>query len=138
LLQLLLREGSHGARVTFWVITPIALSVGCGVSMCFTAIQLAINDVSPSPRMLGTLNALTLTLSSGIRAFTPAAFTSLFAVGVRKQILWGYLAWAVMILIAAGFSVAVRWLPPNAEGIRDDPRKGPGEVSVDTIAEDDT
>lgn len=116
LLNLLLREGSHGARVTFFVLTPSLLSLGCGVSMSFTAIQLAINDVSPNPRLLGTLNALALTLISGLRAFSPAAFTSLFAIGIRKQILWGYLAWAVMVVIAAGFTLAVRWLPPNAEG----------------------
>lgn len=116
LLNLLLREGSHGARVAFFVLTPVLLSLGCGVSMSFTAIQLAINDVSPSPRLLGTLNALALTLVSGLRAFSPAAFTSLFATGIRKQILWGYLAWAVMIVIAAGFTLAVRWLPPNAQG----------------------
>jgi len=124
LLNLLLREGSHGARVTFWVFAPILLSLGVGVSMSFTAIQLAINDVSPSPRMLGTLNGLSLMLSSGIRAFSPAAFTSLFAVGVQKQILWGYLAWAIMIAVAAGLTLAVRWLPPNAEGmVRDDGKK---------------
>lgn len=137
LLNLLLREGSHGAHVTFLVMAPVLLCLGVGVSMSFTAIQLAINDVSPSPRMLGTLNAVSLTIASGMRAFSPAAFTSLFAIGVKKQILWGYLAWAVMIVIAAGFAVAVRWLPPNAEGkIRDDGVKDAGGNSRHDEVED--
>lgn len=116
LLSLLLREGSHAARVTFWVFAPVLQCLGVGVSMCFTAIQLALNDVSPSPRTLGTLNAVALTLVSGIRAFSPAAFTSLFAEGVRKQILGGYLAWVVMIVLAVGLILALRWLPEKAEG----------------------
>lgn len=116
LLNLLLSEGSHAARVAFWIIAPITLSLGVGVSMSFTAIQLAINDICPSRQTLGTLNAIYLTASSAVRAVVPAAFTSLFAVGIRDQILWGYLAWAVMIVIAAAFNVALWWLPPKAEG----------------------
>lgn len=126
-LQALLREGSDTARLIFWIITPMALCLGVGVSMSFTAIQLALNDVSPGPKTLGTLNALALTFVSGIRAFSPAAFTSLFAVGVRKQILKGYLAWVVMIVLAAGLSLAIRWLPAKAEGRV----KGNGRVDED-------
>jgi len=116
LLSLLLRQGSHAARVTFFVVGPISLSVGVGVSMSFTAIQLALNDVAPSHQTLGTLNALALTVVSGIRAFSPAVATSVFAIGIRKQILSGYLAWLVMFVLAAGFSFAIRWLPEKAEG----------------------
>ncbi|KAK5077067.1 hypothetical protein LTR64_005453 [Lithohypha guttulata] len=121
-LNALLRQGSHEGKIIFWVIAPILLCLGVGVSMSFTAIQLALNDVSPGPKTLGTLNALALTLVSGLRAFSPAAFTSLYAVGVSKQILKGYLAWVVMVVLAAGFSVAVRWLPEKAEGKIDDDR----------------
>ena len=115
-LNALLREGSHAAKVVFWIAAPLAVCIGVGVSMSFTAIQLALNDVSPGPKTLGTLNALALTLTSAVRAFSPAAFTSLFAVGVKKQILKGYLAWAVMFVIAAGLSFGLRWLPAKAEG----------------------
>ena len=115
-LNWLLREGSDGARISFWVIAPISLVLGVGVSMSFTAIQLALNDVSPSPQTLGTLNALALSLVSGIRAFSPVLFTSIFAWSVKYQILDGYLVWLIMTILAAGFTIATRWLPKNAEG----------------------
>jgi MFS family permease len=95
----------------FWVATAIFMSIACGVSMAFTAIQLALNDVSPSPQVLGTLNALALTGVSTIRAFSPALFNSLFAIGVRSQLLWGYAIWFLLAFLAIGFAVAVRWLP---------------------------
>lgn len=84
--------------------------------MGFTAIQLSVNDINPSPKTLGTLNALALTLASGIRAFTPGPFASLFAVGIKSQILKGYLAWVIMIVIAAGYALAVQWVSVKAEG----------------------
>jgi phosphotransferase system glucose/maltose/N-acetylglucosamine-specific IIC component len=66
--------------------------------------------------MLGTLNALCLTVVAGTRAFSPALFTSIFAIGVGKQILGGYLVWVIMIVLAAVLVVVLRWLPPKAEG----------------------
>ena len=111
LANLLLRQGSEASVKAFWVFVPVVLAVGCGVSMSFTAIQLALNDVSPSPRVLGTLNALALTGSSTLRAFSPALFTSLFALGARTQYLGGHAVWVIMILRAAGLSVAAKYLP---------------------------
>jgi hypothetical protein len=79
-------------------------------------VQLALNDIAPSPTTLGTLNALALTLVSGIRAVAPALFASLYATGARTQIFYGYLAWVVLVVIGLGYTVAVRWLPKKAEG----------------------
>ena len=59
---------------------------------------------------------MALTIASGIRAVTPASATSIFAAGIRTQILDGYLAWLVLILFALAFAVAVSWLPTKAEG----------------------
>ncbi|MCJ1382069.1 hypothetical protein MMC17_005181 [Xylographa soralifera] len=103
-------------KLVFWIVGPISLAMGSGVSMAFTAIQLALNDVSPSPTTLGTLNALALTLISGIRAVAPAAFASLFAFGARTQILDGYLVWLVQIILALALLPLLRWLPAKAEG----------------------
>lgn len=116
LLNLLLRQHTDLGDKLFWILAPIALSIGTGVSMAFTAIQLAINDISPSPRVFGTLNALALTVTSGIRAIGPGAFASLFAAGVRNQILWGYLAWGVLIIGAFIMVISLRLLPEKAEG----------------------
>ena len=95
----------------FWTCVPPIMVLGSGVSMCFTAVQLAVNDVAPSPQLLGTLNALALTGVSYIRAFTPALFTSLYAVNARTQALDGYIIWVLMVLVALGYTLSARYLP---------------------------
>ncbi|BDD60732.1 hypothetical protein MPDQ_004639 [Monascus purpureus] len=109
--NVLLRLGTEASVKAFWVFAPTMLVIGCGVSMSFTAIQLALNDIAPSPRVLGTLNALALTGVSGLRAFCPALFTSLFALGARTQLAGGYAIWIFLFLLAAGLSIAARYLP---------------------------
>ncbi|KAK5477745.1 hypothetical protein LTR55_008337 [Exophiala xenobiotica] len=99
----------------FWVVAPVSLAVGSGVAMSFTAIQLVLNDVSPSPAVLGTLNAVALTLVSGIRAFSPALFASLFATSVGSKVLGGHAIWILMIALALGFTVVSRWVPEDEE-----------------------
>lgn len=111
--SLLLR---HGVHVLFWILVAIGATFGSGVAMSFTAVQLSLNDVNPKPETLGTLNALALAFVSGIRSFSPALFTSIFAVGVRNQIVGGYLVWLIMTILALGFIVLTRFLPANAEG----------------------
>lgn len=83
---------------------------------CVAAVQLALNDISPSPSTLGTLNALALTVVSGIRAVAPAAFSSIFATGVRNQMIDGHLIWVILVSLAVAYIVAVQWLPEKAEG----------------------
>ena len=111
ILNSLLREGSTTARVWFWILAALFMSIGPGVSMAFTAIQLALNDISPDPRVLGTLNAIALTGSSAIRSVAPAVSTTVYAIGVRHQILGGHLAWLLMVILALVFTVGARWLP---------------------------
>ncbi|OAL33836.1 hypothetical protein AYO20_06847 [Fonsecaea nubica] len=106
--NLLLR---YHMTAVFWTIAPIALAVGSGVAMSFTAIQLVLNDVSPGPEVLGTLNAVALTMVSGIRAFSPALFASLFATSVRSGVLGGHVIWILMVALALGFAVVSRWVP---------------------------
>ncbi|EXJ71115.1 uncharacterized protein A1O5_06108 [Cladophialophora psammophila CBS 110553] len=106
--NLLLR---YRVMAAFWTVAPISLTIGSGVAMSFTAIQLVLNDVSPGPEVLGTLNAVALTLVSGIRAFSPALFASLFAASVRSRVLGGHVIWILMVLLALGFTVISRWIP---------------------------
>ena len=95
----------------FWATAPLAVAVGSGVVMSSTGIQLVLNDVAPEPEVLGTLNAVALTLTSGLRAFLPALFASLFAMSVRSGVLGGHLIWILMVVVAAGFTVVSRWVP---------------------------
>ncbi|RYP79699.1 hypothetical protein DL769_002817 [Monosporascus sp. CRB-8-3] len=111
----ILRQDTPAAQTTFWVLVPICLVLGPGVSMAFTAAQLALNDVSPSPESLSTLNALALTGTSALRSFSPALFSSLFAIGARSQFLWGYLIWVILTVLALGFTVSTRYLPAASE-----------------------
>ncbi|KAJ5776602.1 uncharacterized protein N7511_001613 [Penicillium nucicola] len=109
--NVLLRMGTEASVKVFWVFVPLVLVIGCGVSMSFTAIQLAVNDSAPSPKILGTINALALTNVSALRAFCPALFTSLFALGARTQAVGGYAIWILMIMVAGGLTVVSRYLP---------------------------
>ncbi|KAI6084126.1 MFS general substrate transporter [Hypoxylon rubiginosum] len=114
-LNLILAQGTRAAEISFWVLCSVSLVIGPGVSMSFTAVQLAINDVSPSPESLGTLNAMALTITSGLRAFSPILFTSLFAVGIKHHIVWGYLVWVILTALTLAFIVVTRYLPAASE-----------------------
>ncbi|KAL1302202.1 hypothetical protein AAFC00_002630 [Neodothiora populina] len=109
-----LRQGWEAA---FWTVMPLGPLIGSSCIMSLTSVQLALNDISPSPAVFGTLNAVALAVSSGVRAFTPALFASLFAAGVRGQILGGYLAWVVLVILALGVAVTIRFLPAKAQGL---------------------
>ncbi|KAK7403483.1 hypothetical protein QQX98_010762 [Neonectria punicea] len=114
-LNLLLRNGGPVAMAWFWILGPVVAIVAPGVSMAFIAVQLAINDVSPNSHVLGTLNALALTLSSAIRAIVPGAATAIYAVGVRYHILGGHLAWVILIPLAVAFAVGCNYLPKDKQ-----------------------
>jgi hypothetical protein len=80
------------------------------------AVQLALNDIAPTPATLGTLNGIALSVVAGTRSFAPALFSSIFAGGVKSQVLDGYLIWLILVLMALAYTVAIRWLPAKAEG----------------------
>ncbi|KAF9701353.1 hypothetical protein EKO04_000406 [Ascochyta lentis] len=111
--NLLLR---YGKSTVFWTLAPPMLVLGSGVAMAFTAVQLAINDIAPSHETFGTLNAIVLALSSGLRAVAPAVATSVYATGVKYHILGGQLFWLLNVLLALGLLVILRLLPKKAEG----------------------
>jgi Na+/melibiose symporter-like transporter len=113
LLNQLLRGG--GATAWFWVACAVESLVGPGVAMSFTAAQLALNNVAPSPQVLGTLNAVALTVASAVRSVAPGATSALYAMGVRSRVLDGQLIWVGLIPLAAVLGVAARWLPVSEE-----------------------
>ncbi|KAF5026688.1 hypothetical protein F66182_1237 [Fusarium sp. NRRL 66182] len=117
-LNTLLRAHTDGATVSFWILGALVAVVGPGVSMAFTGVQLALNDVAPDPHVVGTLNALALSFSSGIRAIVPGAATAIYAVGVRGQIVCGHLAWVILVPLAMGFAVGCEYLPEGKRPAR--------------------
>lgn len=118
-LNLLLRDGGRVALIWFWILGPIVAILGPGVSMSFIGVQLALNDVSPSSNVLGTLNALALTLSSAIRSIVPGAATAIYAIGVRGQIFGGHLAWVILFPLAVAFGIGCRYLPEGSQTAKD-------------------
>lgn len=112
-MNILLRDGSQVAVSWFWILGSVVCLVGPGVAMAFSAAQLSINDSAPSRDVVGVLNAIAMTCSSGIKSIAPGIATSLYAVGVRDQILWGHLAWFFTIPVSIVLSVVLRWLPED-------------------------
>lgn len=106
----------RGLDAAFWTTAPPSLVVWSGVAMAFTAVQLAVNDIAPSHATLGTLNSIVLAIQSGIRAVSPALATSIYAVGVKYQILRGHLFWLVIVILALGLHPMRRLLPAKAAG----------------------
>jgi hypothetical protein len=80
------------------------------------AVQLAVNDIAPSHETLGTLNAIVLAISSGLRAIAPALATSVFAIGVKYHILGGQLFWLLNVILALGLLGVLRLLPEKVAG----------------------
>ncbi|UNI13902.1 hypothetical protein JDV02_000597 [Purpureocillium takamizusanense] len=109
----LLRSHTDAAMVWFWILGSIVVFIGPGVSMSFTAVQLALNDVAPDPHLLGTLNAIALTCTSAIRSLAPGASTAIYAVGVRNQIFYGHLAWVLLVPISASLLFVLKRMPAD-------------------------
>lgn len=58
LVNLALRRGISEAA--FWTIAIACALMGSAISMSFTSVQLCLNDISPTPSSLGTLNGVSL------------------------------------------------------------------------------
>ncbi|KAL5117091.1 hypothetical protein ACEQ8H_005050 [Pleosporales sp. CAS-2024a] len=106
----------HHLTKLFWATAPLTIVLGSGVSMAFTSVQLAVNDIAPSHETLGTLNSIVLAVQSGIRAVAPALATSIYATGVKYHLLDGHLFWLVNVILALGLSVLLRLLPAKVAG----------------------
>ncbi|CAA9963905.1 ProP Permease major facilitator superfamily [Pyrenophora teres f. maculata] len=106
----------YGQNIIFWATAPPFVVLASGVAMAFTSVQLALNDISPSHETLGTLNSLALAIQSGIRSVAPALATSIYAVGVKYNILGGQLFWVFQVVLACGLFVLLRYLPAKVRG----------------------
>lgn len=110
-LNELLRSGSEVARAWYLVGLGGLVVFGSGVLMASASGQLALQNVSPDPQVLGTLNAVAESCSSIVKTVTPAASAAVFAIGVREQVLRGHLAWFILMLISPALFATTQWLP---------------------------
>lgn len=107
----LLRNGSKVAQAWYWVALVGLVILGSGVLMANASGQLALQNMSPDPQVLGTLNAIAESCTSIVKTVTPAASTAVYAIGVREQILRGHLAWFILILVSPALFATAQWLP---------------------------
>ncbi|GCB19922.1 probable peptide/nitrate transporter At3g43790 [Aspergillus awamori] len=105
----------HGEMVAFWILAPLALILGSSVAMQLTAMQLALDSVSPSPAALGTLNAMSLAIISFLRAVAPAMFTSMYASTLKLSSPGFYTFWLVLGGLVLVLAFTLRWLPEQVE-----------------------
>ncbi|OAQ97264.1 hypothetical protein LLEC1_03161 [Akanthomyces lecanii] len=119
LLNALLRISGKSAMAWAWTLGSCIAAAGPGVSMGFTSAQLAINDASPSRHMMATMNGISMTSASVFRSFVPGVSTVIFAVGVRGQVLWGYLVWVILIPLAIALRICVNYVPGSRRVPRD-------------------
>lgn len=81
------------------------------------SVQLVLNNVSP-PGTAGALNGVALTLNALVRAVTTEASTSLFAYGVKRNLLGRYLPWVILIVLSVvGFGLSAM-VPKDEAGSR--------------------
>lgn len=106
-------ERSKASQFFYILVWAANVILGSGIWMAFTAAQLAVNEVSPNRRVLGKLNSVAEICSSVSRTVVPPLSTALFAVGIGRQILGGYLAWVVLMLLALGLPVSLYWFPDS-------------------------
>ncbi|GAB7338831.1 hypothetical protein MBLNU457_5524t1 [Dothideomycetes sp. NU457] len=106
-----------GQDLIFWVFISAFWFWACSIAIGYTGSQLILNDIAPSHNTLGTLNALAMTVTSGIRAIVPALFSSEFAAGVKYHILGGHLAMVTLGVLSILLRIALEWLPDKARGL---------------------
>ncbi|CEL60262.1 Protein ZINC INDUCED FACILITATOR-LIKE 1 OS=Arabidopsis thaliana GN=ZIFL1 PE=2 SV=1 [Rhizoctonia solani AG-1 IB] len=93
-----------------WVLLGLHIAVSCPAFMTFSCVAIYVNSSAPSKDSLGTLNGISQTTISIIRAIGPAAATSLFSLSVEKNILGGNFVYAVLLGMSCMGTYASRWL----------------------------
>ncbi|KAG9105130.1 hypothetical protein FRC07_009591 [Ceratobasidium sp. 392] len=93
-----------------WTVMGVHLLLSCPAFMAFGCMTIFVTSAAPSKSSLGTLNGISQTTISAMRAIGPATATSLFAVSIDKQLLGGWFVYAVLAGVNAGGLVASRWL----------------------------
>ncbi|KEP46582.1 MFS general substrate transporter, partial [Rhizoctonia solani 123E] len=97
-------------RRVIWVILGLHIALSCLAFMAFGCVAIYVNSSAPSKDSLGTLNGVSQTIISIIRAIGPAAATSLFSLSVEKNILGGKFVYALLLGVSCAGVFASRWL----------------------------
>jgi hypothetical protein len=74
-----------------------------------------ITAAAPNKRSLGATNGLAQMTASIVRAFGPAASTSMFAYSLQHKLLGGYAVYAVLVIMSVFSLMLSIKLPESAE-----------------------
>ncbi|KAH7345486.1 major facilitator superfamily domain-containing protein [Rhizoctonia solani] len=97
-------------RRAIWIVLGLHIALSCPAFMAFSCVAIYVNSSAPSKDSLGTLNGISQTIISIIRAVGPVAATSLFALSVDKNILGGNFVYAILLGMSCMGLCASRWL----------------------------
>jgi MFS family permease len=117
----------RGMMRTMWAVVGLHLLLSCPAFMSFSESLVAssrvamsdgfigcmfifVTSAAPSKTSLGTLNGISQTTISIIRAIGPAAATSLFAVSIERHLLGGWFVYVVLTTVNIAGLTASRWL----------------------------
>ncbi|KAG9081515.1 hypothetical protein FS749_007605 [Ceratobasidium sp. UAMH 11750] len=109
-LPLMNELARRGMRSTMWAVMGVHLILSCPAFMSFSCMIIFVTSTAPSKSSLGTLNGISQTTISVIRAVGPATATSLFALSVERNLLGGWFVYAVLIGVNLAGLVASWWL----------------------------
>ncbi|CAE6425035.1 unnamed protein product [Rhizoctonia solani] len=93
-----------------WVAFGLLIVFSCPAFMTFSCMAIYVNSSAPSKDALGTLNGISQTVISVIRAIGPATATSLFSLSVGRNILGGHFVYAILLAVIFLGVYSSRWL----------------------------
>lgn len=98
-----------GGTPYIWVGIACIIMLSIIMDMSYGAIFMFITASAPSKASLGATNGLSQTTASIARAIGPALATSLFSLSVEKNVLGGYGAYALFVVLSVlALGLAVR------------------------------
>ncbi|KAF5379785.1 hypothetical protein D9615_005700 [Tricholomella constricta] len=115
LMSILAKRAGHvDAKV--WCVLVAQLSLHCLACMSYGCAQLFILDAAPGNAALGAVNGLSQMMSSVVRTLAPTIASSLFSISLQKQLVGGYMVYAIVVgIVLAGWSMSLL-LPPTLRG----------------------
>ncbi|CAE6499729.1 unnamed protein product [Rhizoctonia solani] len=97
-------------RRTIWVVLGLHMALSCIACMASSCVAIYVNSSALSKDSLGTLNGISQTIISIVRAVGPAAATSLFSLSTQKNLLGGNFVYVVLLGMSCMGVFASRWL----------------------------
>ncbi|WVR06007.1 hypothetical protein IAU60_003035 [Kwoniella sp. DSM 27419] len=94
------------ARSNHYVASQVVLALYVSVA----SVQLLLNSCAP-PAAIATVNGIAVALCGIVKSIFPAVINSIFAISVSKQLLKGYLAWMILVIMAAGVFLCSLYAP---------------------------